>query len=388
MKCFPSGYKPAGIARAALTLASISCLGACSTLPERDQYERLNPPNLNYNDGGISSRANGAVGYINTQRQVFEQMTYEDYYAALSCVLGRARPDASKSAFTCPGEFGTSADANIKRQRIQAYLVQGVNTVKTNCHRWFNAMAVAQQRQAFDSSNESVLKALGHTLLGIGHANPIAVTTAGALDTAYTGFTGNYSQAFLAAPNAKNVEMHVMQVLNDAARTALTSFATSTAPNPLTPGASGPSIREPADAVVWVEGEFAGYCSQKAARDITDTALQNTRSTPGENGSISTQATVQAQNNATSDLSDQVEKLGKSLKEALPAVSANREQITNLQTALKQANESAQGANDANTANQRKIDSLQRALDAANLSIQKLQSVPRPEPSEKPASAP
>ena len=355
-------------AHATLVTSTLLLLGCSTILPQRNPYERLNPPNITYDDGTISARSDGAIGYIQTQRQAFQKVMYEDYYAALSCVLGKAEP-TPKPTFICPGGFGPDATSAVKQERISAYLVQGVNTVKANCRRWFNSMAVAQQRQAFDSSNENVLKAFGHTFLGITNANPVTITAAGAMDTAYTGFTGNYSQAFLAAPNAKNVEAHIMQVLEKAANDMRAKLSTATNP-----------YREPSDAVVWIEGDFAGYCSQKSARDITDTALRNTQSAPGENGTINTLATKVAEDQATNVLKDQVQSLDKSLKNSLQTINANNDKITTLQGALNQTAASTQSVVDTNKKNEQRIAELQKALDDANRSLLKLQSAPQPAP--------
>jgi polyhydroxyalkanoate synthesis regulator phasin len=138
----------------------------------------------------------------------------------------------------------------------------GIAVVDTMCLRWFHSLMESQIRMNYASANRNIIKDLGTTLLGLAAANKYIVGTYGAINTAASGIEQNISQAFLLAPNANKIKAHVFMALNAKASSLREDVAKNISTLP----------------EVYVELErYADLCTQHTAREIMNTALDQTR---------------------------------------------------------------------------------------------------------------
>uniref|UniRef100_UPI001E46502C hypothetical protein n=1 Tax=Chromobacterium violaceum TaxID=536 RepID=UPI001E46502C len=272
--------------KTALLLTRLSCIffttatvTSCGT-SNSDMYHGLNPINISRDDGGLTALnkgdGNNLKKYIIEQRAITEQIPYTEYYQSLLKMYCLDQENETSLIKCTTHKKGNSAQV---KEAVTDFITKGSNLVKINCSRWFDAMAIAQQKMALESSRENTLWALGHTLLGIGKANPTVNAVAGAMNTAYTGTIEDYTQAYLLAPNTKNVKTHIMAILDDAF---------------LKKG----TIDNVSDAIRWME-TYADYCTQSMAKNIIDNSLNETQSKiEASGGGIETYAKPDASDKA------------------------------------------------------------------------------------------
>ncbi|MCD4483389.1 hypothetical protein LQR31_02745 [Chromobacterium vaccinii] len=309
--------------KAALLFARLSCIllttatiTSCGT-SNSDMYHGLNPVNISRDDGGLTllnkGDGNNLKKYIIEQRSITEQIPYTEYYQSLLRMYCLGQKDNSNLTKCTTPIKGDSAQV---KEAISDFITKGSNLVKINCSRWFDAMAIAQQKMALESSRESTLWALGHTLLGIGKANPTVNAVAGAMNTAYTGTIQDYTQAYLLAPNTKNVKTHIMAILDDAY-------------------AKKGTIDNISDAIRWME-TYADYCTQSMAKNVIDNSLNETRSTiEASGGGIETYAKPAATQKAITDMNNNITSNQQNIAATKNLVNESKNQIDIINNQIK-----------------------------------------------------
>ena len=311
----------------------LPCLVGCGTISNAiskatgDGRDRMNPVKIHVVEDskgesenvGSASELRGTP--VKTMADV-ERLPILNYYAALA---GVQKEEAALPA--------NAWDAQ-RRVAIGRYIDSGVVLVKTHCLRWFQRLNDDQRRLEYANSSTNVITELGTTLLGLGNANKYFVSTYGALNTTRAGLASSFNDSFLLAPNSKKVKAHIFSILDSEA-------------DKLSMLASDGKVVTFMDAYERLE-RYADLCTHSTAREITETALDQTTSTvDAKSKRISTVSieTFAAKEVADAKLKDELAKKSKDIDEkekSITDIRADRDRFSQELVTAKKSLESSQ----------------------------------------------
>jgi hypothetical protein len=263
--------------RLVMTIFLSTPLFGCAWLPGNDQnsnaYSGINPPKIHVNLPEYERQP--PIKDVVNKVSDAELSPFVAYYKALE----EARE--SDAAAQRENRYNPLRRTEEQKTKLVEFATKGIALVNASCTRWFQSLMEAQIKLDYQSANRNVIKDLGTTLLGLGNANQYFVGTYGAVNTAASGLEKNFSQAFLLAPNANKLKSHVFMALDKQAieikKNANATRATF------------------ADVYDDLE-RYADLCTQHTAREIMNTALDQTKTevSGSEGGKIKTTPTVSA----------------------------------------------------------------------------------------------
>ena len=239
-------------------VVSVCLLAGCANISnpftKQTAYTDLNPPRLHVATPSSSDfePLKSSVGKISLAES--EPVTM--YFAAME----RAR--TAESAAVAAGRHTSQGRLPDEVAVLSGFLNAGISVVDTMCLRWFHSLMESQIRMNYASANRNVIKDLGTTMLGLAAANKYFVGTYGAINTAASGIEQNISQVFLLAPNANKIKAHVFMALNARAKNMRDELSKGKA----TYGEIHAELER-----------YADLCTQHTAREIMNTALDQTR---------------------------------------------------------------------------------------------------------------
>lgn len=243
-------------------LAAVIGMTACTSLPHDTNH--INPPAIHRADSYESSTAKASP---TVEKQVVgnasqaENIPIDDYYKALQAARDARPTDDQKTL-------------------VENYVQAGITLVNSHCLRWFQYLSEQDIKKSFNDQNFNVIRALGTAFLGIGNANSVIVSTYGASNAAYEGYSKNYGDAFLLAPNSRKVKSQVLSLLDNRAKRLLGDKTvkdkdkdTEEAPKTFS------------EAYRKLE-RFADLCTHSTAKEIVNSALDQSVANATTDGKI------------------------------------------------------------------------------------------------------
>lgn len=322
-----------------IALALLTC--GCSTIrnpfSEPNVYAALNPPRVHVHQKEVSDLE--PMKTYSESTKAAEKIPFEQYYAALLDAK-KSDSDANKS-----GRHLGSSRTPAEKGKMQEFALQGIATVNAVCLRWFHNLMESQIRLNFAASNRNVIKDLGTTLMGLADANRYVVGTYGALSTALSGVENNFSQTFLLAPNASKIKSHVFMALNSRAEDLLQKAGNERA----------------TFAQIYDDLErYADICTQHTAREIMNTALDQTKTAVNndEAGRVLTTPTKAAADIEKKELAAAVEKIDQVKTFSDLAAKQFAEQAKDLRALEKKNADLEKTLSDVRAANAKLMDDL------------------------------
>lgn len=244
---------------------------------------------------------------------------------------------------------------------VSRYVEAGVTLVNSYCLRWFQHLSEQNVKKAFNTENFNVVRALGTAFLGLGNANSVIVSTYGASNTAFESYSKNYSDAFLLAPNSRKVKAQVLSLL-DTRGDELLGNAKASDDGKLPP----PVPKTFSEAYRRLE-RFADLCTHSTAKEIVNSALDQSTAVATVDGKISLGPSLDALKVAKADLAaakaDAVAAKAAALAENQPL----RDALKTAKEALARQMEGTQRAvEQAITLTAEKVDFLRRLTELEN----------------------
>lgn len=332
---------------ALVVLMLSGCASMQNPFAENGAYSGINPPRVHVSQKEL--KEDMPIKAVFEQIASAEAEPFVAYYKSL--VEAKASDEQAKSE----GRYRPGDRTDMQKNSLVEFATKGVALVNAECIRWFHSLMEAQIKLDYLSANRNVIKDLGTTLLGLGGANKYFVSTYGALNTAASGVEKNFSQAFLLAPNANKIKSHVFMAMNQRAEVIKTDAGSTKA----------------TFANVYDELErYADICTQHTAREIMNTALDQTKtevSAATDGSRIVTTPTASAAKveqeqfkKAVDDIKQFKEKAEGQLKEQNSSLSAS-------QTRNQQLEETTKKLGDENKYLKERLEKLEATLRPANV---------------------
>jgi hypothetical protein len=253
------------MAKFAFLVALLLSLCACASVSHETTH--INPPAIHRasDNNPALPKGIGVASEVKSAPEA-EALPTLEYYAAMN---------AARAASNDPAAIARYVDA-------------GVTLVNSYCLRWFQHLSEQDVKKSFNSENFNVVRALGTAFLGLGNANSLIVSAYGASNTAYESYSKNYSDAFLLAPNSRKVKAQVLSLLDTRADELL---GKPTAANGGKPSVSPPETFS--EAYRKLE-RFADLCTHSTAKEIVNSALDQSAAAAAADGKISLEPTSKA----------------------------------------------------------------------------------------------
>jgi len=240
-------------------LSLSGCASIQNPFSENGAYSGINPPRVHVSQKELADEP--PIRDVSDQIASAEAEPFVAYYKAL--FDAKASDEQAKKE----DRYNPGSRTSKQKNSMVEFATKGIAVVNAECLRWFHSMMEAQIKLDYMSANRNVIKDLGTTLLGLGAANKYFVGTYGAINTAASGIEKNFSQAFLLSPNANKIKSHVFMAMNKRADFLKTEAGSTKA----------------TFANVYDELErYADLCTQHTAREIMNTALDQTQTKVSE----------------------------------------------------------------------------------------------------------
>lgn len=276
-----------------LSIALAGCSAMTNPFSGQGAYAGLNPPRAHVHTPGISNT--DPLKKASEKIHEAEVEPLRQYFLAFE--KAKKVDETALKENRSTGVERTPAEVNA----MYDYANAGIAMVDSMCLRWFHNMMESQLRLNYTTANRNVIKDLGTTLLGIGAASKDVIAVYGALNTAASGWEQNVSQAFLLAPNANKIKTHVFMAMTQRAGGIKSGLVPK-----------NPKSRATFAEVYSDLEQYADLCTQHTAREIMNTALDQTKtqvSSANEAYRVQTTATNAAVASQVGAISDELARL-------------------------------------------------------------------------------